>query len=165
MRVYVIRHANPESTDYDDDPDPGISDEGTEAATALGQWMTENDQIPTVLYASPMTRTQETAEAIASAIEEAGYAKPDVKTDARIGPQMSIKALIVELADDKSMSRVGIVSHHEAITAGLRVLDKPTHPDPFAQAELRIYKVKRKNAEWKEKERVVPSDLGGIDHY
>lgn len=165
MRVYVIRHAEPESSDYDEDPDPGLTGEGEGAARAVGEWMARQEEIPTVLYTSPMSRTQETAEAIAQAIEDAGFAKPEIVVDVGIGPKMSIKGLIEQVAGDDSLTRVGIVSHHESITAGLRVLDRPDHPDPLAQAELRIYRVKRKDGAWKEKKRVLPSDLEGLDHY
>src|ERR1700677_1481821 len=102
--------------------------------------MAEKDEIPTVLIASPKLRTQETAQAIASAIEDAGFAKPEIQTDVSIGPHMSIRSTLQSVASDKAMVRVGIVSHHETIAAGLRVLDRPDHPDPWAQGEMRILK-------------------------
>lgn len=166
MRMYLIRHAEPEDGDYDED-DPGITKDGRKAAQALGQWMADKDEIPTVLFASPRMRTQETAEALAQAIEDAGFVRPAIKTDVSIGPSMSIKGLVEQVAPDESMIRVGIVSHHESIEHGLRVLNLEPwiHLDIFAMCECRIMKIKRKDGTWKEHRRIAPSDLGGVDMY
>jgi hypothetical protein len=81
--------------------------------------------------------------------------------------QPRVKKLVEQVAQDKSMTRVGIVSHHESIEHGLRVmnLEPWIHFDMFAQCELRIIRVKRKNLVWDEHRRVMPSDLGGRDKY
>lgn len=167
MRLYLIRHSVPEQNDPDDDEDPELSDEGKEIAAALGQWMIDKEEIPTVLIASPRMRTQETAAIVADTIEGGGFARPDIQTDSSIGPHMSIKGAVEKIAADKAMVRVGIVSHHESLEHGLRVLDREpyVHLDIFAQGELRIVKVRRKTGEWKEHRRVQPSDLGLDDHY
>ena len=168
MRIYVIRHAEPEDGgDYEDNDDPSLTDDGKDAATALGKWMADKEEIPTVLYASPKTRTQETAEAISQAIGDAGFAAPEVVTDVSIGPHMSIKGLVERVKDDDAQVRVGIVSHHESIEHGLRVLNLEPwiHLDILAMCECRILKVKRKSGEWEEHRRVSPSDLGGVDMY
>lgn len=167
MRVYVIRHAMPEPVEEDEEIDPELTKEGRDQATALGDWMVDKEEIPTILIASPSLRTQETAQLIADAIEAGGFTPPDVLTDVGIGPHMSIKAAVEKAASDKAMVRVGIVSHHESIEHGLRVLNREpwVHLDMYAQCELRIIKVDREDGTWKEHRRIAPSDIGGQDHY
>lgn len=163
MRVYAIRHSVPEDDDYSVDEDPGLTDEGRKLVEKLAEWMLDNDEVPSILFASPMQRAQETAEILR---DKLGIL-PKVETDITIGPEMSVRGLIKRAAGDEDMVRVGIVSHHETIQHGLRDLnrDPPVHLDPMAQAELRILKVDRDDATWKERQRVLPSDLGGTDHY
>jgi|SRR6185312_7273274 len=167
MRIYVVRHSHPADADYDEDGDPDLDEEGVEIASALGAWMVEHEEIPTVIYASPMTRTTRTAELLRDAIAEGGFAAPEIVPDAGIGPHMSIKGLLEKVAADEASSRVAVVSHHESIEHGLRVLneDPTVHHDVFAEGELRILRVKRKNAKWEERKRVAPSDLGLYDNY
>jgi phosphohistidine phosphatase SixA len=165
MRVFLVRHGVPEEGDYDVDDDPSLSDEGQEIVEAIAAWMIDEDEVPNVIIASPMSRTQETADILRDAFTKAGYVIPAVKSDVSIGPKMSIKGLIQSIAKDDDMTRVMLVSHHETIASGMRVLDRPDHPDPMAMGELRILKVKRDDGSWKEKERVLPSDVGQSDHY
>jgi phosphohistidine phosphatase SixA len=169
MRIYLVRHSVPE-TDPDDigtktgnpDFDPPLTDIGREYAQTLAQWMLDKDETPNIIFASPKLRTQETAEIIREAI---GLSSVDTKHS--IGPQMSIKKLVEKVAGDKSFTRVAIVSHHESIEHGLRVLNREpwVHLDMFAQCELRIMKVDRNKFTWDEHRRIVPSDLGGRDYY
>lgn len=168
MRVYLVRHSVPEDDgDEVDDDDPELSKEGIAIATALGQWMVDKEEVPTIFYASPCVRTQQTAEILRDTIEEGGFAAPPVVTDVSVGPAMSVKGLIEKAAADASMVRVGIVSHHESLEHGLRVLGRApyVHLDIFAKGELRIVKVDRSDGSWKEHRRIAPSDLGGFDHY
>lgn len=163
MRIYLIRHSAPEDVSGDDDDDPSLSDEGRKIAEALADWMRDKDEIPTILYASPMQRTQETAAILKDKLD----IMPRVATDLSIGPHMSIRSLVKRVSEDKSQVRVGIVSHHESMEHGLRELNRDpwVHLDIFAQGECRIMKVDRKDGSWKEHNRVLPSDLGGSDHY
>lgn len=168
MRLYLVRHSVPDDgSPEEDDDDPALTDEGRIIAEAVGQWMVDNDEVPSVLIASPTMRTQETAEAIQKTIREAGLSEPDILTDASIGPHMSIRGSVLKLANDRGMKRAAIVSHHESIEHGLRVLNLEPwiHLDIFAQGELRILKVDRDDGSWTEKTRVSPSDLALDDHY
>jgi phosphohistidine phosphatase SixA len=167
MRVYVVRHATPEDNDYELEPDPELDKEGRKQAKALAAWMVDKEEIPTVLLTSPAARTQQTAKIIAEEIAAGGFAAPEIVTDVSLGPEMSIKAAVERAAADKSMVRVGIVSHHESIEHGMRVLNLEPwiHFDMMAQCELRILKVDRKDFTWKEHRRIAPSDIGGNDRY
>jgi phosphohistidine phosphatase len=175
VRFYIIRHAQREpSEDFAaseaGDPEAEITPEGKLTATAVGEWMADKEELPTVIYASPAVRTQQTAGLIADAIEDAGFVKPEVETDVGIGPNMSIRALIQKLIADRSNVRVAIVSHHESIMAGLNALSIDNDGvkreiDAYASGEVRVLKVKRKNGDWEEHTRVRPSDMGFGDYY
>lgn len=163
MRLYLIRHSQPEPNEEEGGAaDPALTDDGREYVENLAQWMLDKDEVPNILFASPALRTQETAEILRDA-----FGLPSVETKQSIGPQMSIKKLVEKVAQDKSMTRVAIVSHHESIEHGLRVLNLEPwiHLDIFAQGELRIIRVKRQKLTWEEHRRVLPSDLGGRDNY
>lgn len=166
MRAYIVRHSVPEPAAPDDDdpraPDPPLTDEGRAIVKALAAWMLEQGEVPNFVVSSPALRTQETAEILR---DELGLAA--VRAVASIGPRTSIRSLMLELAGKDDATRVLIVSHHESIGHGLVQLndDPAAHWDMFAQGELRILKIRRKDGSWKEKKRVLPSELGGIDHY
>ena len=149
----MIRHAPREASDdfaasEEGDPEAEITPEGKLIATAMGEWMADKEEIPTVIYASPVLRTQMTASLIAEAIADAGFVKPEIETDEGIGPYMSIRALVLKLLADKASVRVAIVSHHESIMIGLNALSidnegKKKEIDVYASGEVRILKIKR----------------------
>ena len=176
MKVFLVRHSVREKPDdfveaEDGDPEAELTDEGEEIATALGEWMAENDEIPSVLVISPTVRAQQTADLICAAIKEAGFVPPTVKVDVGIGPGQSIRGLVLSLGGDDDARGVGIVSHRAPIVNGLKALDvdnkEQRKVDNPAMGELRILKVKRKSGAWEEKKRVRPSDLvrGFTDTY
>lgn len=166
MRIYLVRHSVPDddgsiphaSPDYD----PPLTDDGREYAKNLAKWMLETGEVPNYIFASPKLRTQETAEILRDA-----FGMPEVVLKGSISSNMSIKKLVTKVAQDKSFTRVMIVSHHETLENGIRVLnlDPTIHHDIFAQAELRIFKIDRDSLSMEEHLRVVPSELGGQDKY
>lgn len=174
MKLYVIRHGVRETPDdfteaEEGDPEAGLTPEGEEIAKSVGGWMADNDEIPSLIIASPTVRTQQTAEHIADTIEAAGFIPPKVKTDVTVGPYQSIRGLVQQLAGDKSQKSVAIVGHKESIVNGLKALNidngDDAKVDAPAMGELRVLKVKRGSQRWEEKQRVRPSDLGHSDHY
>lgn len=163
MRFFIVRHGEPEDGgDYEVDDDPDLTKEGRKTVEALGEWMLSKDEVPSIIYASPLSRTQETADILKDCFGSAA-----VKTDVSIGPHASLRGLILKCAADKSMTRVMIVSHHESIANGLRELngDPFRHLDQMAEGELRIIKVDRDDGTWEEHRRMLPSDLNYTDHY
>lgn len=168
MRLYLVRHGQPEDgvgegeSDYEENPDPPITAKAEAQVADLARWMIDKDEVPNVIIASPMLRTQQTAEILRDA-----FGLPGIETKGSIGPNDSIRKMVVKVAQDASMTRVMMVSHHETIAHGLRVLNLEPwiHFDMFAQGELRILKVDRGDLTWKEHRRVMPSDLGHADHY
>ena len=166
MKLYVVRHSLP---DYGDDPenppeDPALAPDGREYVTALAQWMLDTEEIPNSFLVSPKLRCQETAEILRDAL---GLPEAAVQTKASMDSDMSIRKMVLKVCGDKALTRVAIVAHHESIEHGLRVLNlEPwAHLDMFAMGELRVIKVARKDGTWKTHSRVLPSDLGGRDHY
>lgn len=165
MKLYVLRHALPEDgdgEDYEANPDPPLSDDGREHATALAQWMLETEVVPNFIWSSPKLRCQETAEIVRDVL-----GLPQVETKGSMGSDMSIRKMVLKACGDKAVTRLLIVSHHESIEHGLRVLNLEPwiHLDVFAMSELRQYRVDRKDGTWEEHMRMLPSDLGGQDHY
>ena len=165
MKLFVVRHSVPEGgDDYAEDPDPPLSKEGREIAAALGKWMLEAEVLPNFIWVSPKLRTQETAEIIRDAI---GLPDEFVEIKGSMDSDMSIRKMVLKAARDKGVTRLMIVSHHESIEHGLRVLNLEPwiHLDMFAQGELRQLEVDREDGTWKEHLRMMPSDLGMKDHY
>ena len=171
MKLFIARHAPREpSEDFTDaeegDPEADITDEGRLIATGMGEHLAEQGEIPSVIYASETVRAQQTAELIAEAIKDAGYDPPEVKVDFSIGPQMSIRGLVLKLGADGAKKAM-IVSHQQTIRTGLQALNvdngEGEKPDPHAAGEVRVYDVKRKSGKWSERSRVRPSDIGFPD--
>jgi phosphohistidine phosphatase SixA len=167
VRLYLVRHGIPENSDYsgangEAADDPGLSDKGRAIVEALAQWMLDKNEVPNAILASPTLRTQETAEILRDA-----FGLPNVETKGSMGPDSSIRKMVLKITQDPSYTRTMLVSHHETIAHGLRVLNlEPwAHFDQFAEGEMRIVKVKRKSGEWKEHRRIMPSDLGFRDGY
>ena len=174
MKLYLLRHSVREvpedfSEAEEGDPEADLTPEGEEIASAMGQWMADNEEIPTRLIVSPTVRAHQTAEHIADAIGHAGFVPPEIVQDVSIGPQQSIRGLVQKLAADKSQKGVGIVSHRASIVNGLKALNVDNGDDGKvdspAMGEMRIVKVKRGSGRWEEKQRVRPSDLGHPDTY
>lgn len=165
MKIFVVRHSVPEDGgDYEEDPDPPLSKQGREIAKALGKWMVEAEVLPNFIWVSPKLRTQETAEIIRDAI---GLPEEAVEVKGSMDADMSIRKMVLKAAGDKSVTRLMIVSHHESIEHGLRVLNRDpwVHLDVMAMGELRQLEVAREDGSWDEHLRLLPSDLGGKDHY
>ena len=168
MKLFLLRHSVPDYGDWDGvditqkPDDPPLSDEGVEYVENLAKWMLDTETIPNVIWASPRLRTQQTAEIVRDAL-----GLPSVDTRGSMGSDMSIRKMVLKACGDKSLTRVMLVSHHESIAQGLVALNQAaeSHADKFAMAELRMYRVARKDGTWEEHLRLPPSDLGGWDRY
>lgn len=174
MKLYLMRHAPREPVgDFADaklgDPEAPLTDEGELVATGMGEWLAQNDYVPTLIVAATSVRTQQTADLVVAALKDAGFDPPDVKNDVTIESFQSIRGLVLKLAGDATKKRVMLISHHETIRFGLKALqvDNQTAEDidAFAMGEIRCVGVKRKNGQWDEVWRVRPSDLGFVDVY
>ena len=168
MKILLMRHGD--AGDYlgKEGKDPSnlkreLTDDGIDAVTNLGNWMSDpkRNLVPNSISCSPVVRGVQTAK-ILSGIFGVKYA---VEQNLEISKPMEM--FIKKCAADPSVKRPLIISHSDNINPGLRRLNNldETDYDPIAKAELRILRVDRKDATWKELQRVMPSDIGGTDIY
>lgn len=174
MKIYLCRHAyageylaQAEKVSFKHDPKDmarPLEPEGIAAATALGQWLTDNDEAPTRILHSPVKRAKQTAQILGRSLG----IKPEENPNLSIlkPAEMVIKAL----AADKSQKRVVIVAHSDNIPPALRALNWLSGADkyavdPYAMAEMRILDIDRDSLTWSERGRVLPSDIGQDDFY
>ena len=62
MKLILIRHAKSGWDDpFADDHERALTNRGIRAAAAIGDWLRDQNHIPTHIYASDATRTQQTA--------------------------------------------------------------------------------------------------------
>ncbi len=169
MKLFLLRHSVPDYGDWDGAPatkpdDPPLSSKGEQYVEDLARWMLDTETIPNLIWVSPKLRTQQTAEIVRATL---GLPEEVVAIKGSIDSNMSVRKLVLKAAGDKSVTRLLIVSHHESIAHGLRVLnlDPAPHLDMFAMGELRQYRVDRKAGTWEEHLRMPPSDLGNSDNY
>ena len=179
MRVYAIRHADAGNyigkSQVDEfmhnpaDLARKLMPEGVEMAQNLAQWMVANDEVPTLILYSPVVRASQTAKVMKAAFAAAGVTVPaKVEQNLEISKpwEMTVKAV----AADPSKKRVALVSHSDNMIPGLRALNYYSGADkfavdPIAKCEMRILKVDRGTFNWKERARIMPSDLGSYDAY
>lgn len=170
MRIYVVRHGyagnyiGQKVEKRPEDLKRKLQPDGIEAVSLLADWLVSNDEAPTVIFASPVTRADQTAQILAKGIF--GDAKK-YTSDQNLEIGKPIEMVIAALLRDPSMSRPLIVSHSDTIPPALRRMNglDSDDVDPIAMSELRILKVGRSSGQWKEKKRVLPSDLGSTDYY
>jgi broad specificity phosphatase PhoE len=90
-RIYLVRHAKAAAR-FDEDPDPGLSDEGKETAVDLALDFEKLGPLP--IYTSPMERARETALPLANRwglVPEVSAAFSEIPTPPEIAEQ-GIKA-------------------------------------------------------------------------
>jgi phosphohistidine phosphatase SixA len=167
VRIYCIRHAYAGETIVDDiaaDNARVLMPEGIDTANALGAWMVANDEVPSLILHSPLSRAAQTAKLLA---RQTGAPKVE---ELNLGIDKPWEMVVKKLARDEDMRRVALIAHIDNIMPGLRALNflsgaDKYDVDPIAKGELRILKIDRDTAMWTEKQRVLPSDLGGVDYY
>jgi phosphohistidine phosphatase SixA len=159
MRLYIIRHGNAGvmrgKSGSPEDLVRKLTPDGREAVRAVAEWMKKKDEMPARILHSPAVRATETAKIVSSVVKVA--CEPCVN----LHPHKPAEMLIRQLAVNGDR-RVLLVGHKDNIEPGLANLNMIDDDDimPFAQGELRIFKVDREDVTWKEKFSVTPSDLG-----
>ena len=124
MKLILIRHAKSGWDDpFADDHERTLTDRGNRAAAAIGAWLTAQGHLPTHIYCSDATRTQQTAETIMAHLAPAPllslhpslyHASPDT---------------IAALIQRKPQESLAIIGHNPGIAMlahGL-LLDRPDH--------------------------------------
>jgi phosphohistidine phosphatase SixA len=166
VRLFVVRHGEAGTALEDErlgaDLKRPLDPDGRAHVEALGQWMKDNDSVPTVIYHSPAARTRQTAQILGK------ITGAKLKADDTLQWGNSIRGVVKKVAADPKKKRVCIVSHHDCIRTGLRALNYVNggRVDPIAKAEMRELKIDRDAAAgktqdpvWEETNRVLPSDI------
>lgn len=175
MRVYIIRHGyagdyiGKEGGASQWQRDPAdlarvLLADGIDAITSLGQWMADNDEVPSLILHSPVQRAKQSAKILARVT---GAPKREEMT---LEISKPLEMVVKKLAADPDAKRVALIAHTDNILPALRALNYLSGPDkfavdPIAMGELRVLKVDRSTSMWTEKQRVLPSDLGQADYY
>lgn len=140
-----------------------LQQDGLDAIDALIAWMSDpsRDAVPNSVTTSPLTRAMQTGQRIAKAFGLKAV------VDQNLDPGKPMEMLIKRYASDPTVKRPLIVAHSDNINPGLRRLNAldETEYDPIAMCELRWLVLDRDDCTWAEKQRVLPSDLGGTDYY
>ena len=163
MKLYVMRHGDAGNwfgeANTPEDRKRKLSSLGRNSARAVAKWMKDNGEEPSRVFHSPVPRAKETAEIVAGAFGL--KAEENENLDIEQHPD----GLIRQLAADESQKRVLIVGHRDSLgpaLANLNFLDRED-VDRIARGELRVLRVDRKTAAWKEKGRVTPAELGAVE--
>lgn len=174
MRIYAIRHGwagdyigKDQSANFVHNPDDlarVLLPEGIDSAKLLAGWMRDNDEIPNLILYSPVMRAKQTGRILGRELGVKAVEEPNLEISKPW--EMVVKCV----AKDDSMKRIALVSHRDNIEPGLRALNFLSGADkflvdPICMAECRVLKVDRESFTWDEKQRVLPSDLGGTDYY
>lgn len=165
MKIFLVRHSEAGETyhaPWQEDPDPSLTAEGRELASAMSNHLYESGEKPTAVYTSLLARTRQTGKIFAAkfglgpVIQESGFG-PAAHRGAALG--VTLKTLAKQ--DDPKLKKILIVSHHDAIQQGLAPLNgiSPTEIDIFCKCEIRIYDLDRKDGTWEEISRCLPSDV------
>ena len=125
-QLYIIRHAQPQQgtgIPYDRVPGPPLSDVGREDANAAGLYLSQCGL--QVLYASPLDRTQETANAIAGKAGQRVITEEDLaehRSDETFDSVMARSRNILARVETEPVEVAGFVTHGSSIKAFLQIL-------------------------------------------
>lgn len=117
MIVYIIRHGQAENqSDSGRDADRNLTELGREQAGAISQYLARPDtQTPTRVFASPYTRTRQTAGAIWKALDH-----PE-QIDDRLAATRSVSDLL-SVIPDMDLPAIAMVSHNPIVSRAVDVL-------------------------------------------
>ena len=127
--LYLMRHAKSDWSGSDNsDFDRPINARGERSATAIGQWLADNNHIPQHIISSSAIRAKQTTEIMAATFAEASPEKIIYEQDLYLA---SVKTLLQFIETHKTaLNSLMIVAHNpgmEELVAYL--LSKPTRPD------------------------------------
>lgn len=111
MKLYVIRHAKAEEQSVwskkntTDDTRP-LVEKGQKDARMMGEWLMSNDIAIEKIYASPLTRAQQTASLIA---DQLGIDK--ITTLELLRPEKSFSEFTQWISKQPESSRLAVVGH------------------------------------------------------
>ncbi len=109
MRLYLIRHAEAEGSDDDlPDHDRPLTSDGQQQARALGVWLAQRGERPSLLHCSSARRALETARGILSELPRG--ALPNASRDLYLASTQQLLELVREAPSDRAS--LWIVGHN-----------------------------------------------------
>ena len=134
IELYLIRHgvAEERGEAWPDDSKRPLTQDGTsklrKAARALGRLGVALD----VIVASPLVRTRQTAEIIASGLDP----HPHIVTAESLTPGSTVAAVLSDLEKHAKRGRIGLVGHEPGIGELAARLIGARHPIPFKKGAV-----------------------------
>lgn len=159
MKLYVGRHsfAGAFSNDPKIERERPLKPLGVEMANAAADGMIESDEIPNVIFTSPLERAKQTADIYGKRM------RVPVNVIDDLAPQRPLEDRILELMGHKEIKRVMLVGHHDNTTPAFTNFKSDETWDPLKMAEVRRLRIDRKSGEWSTRWRQLPSELGYRD--
>ena len=147
-------------------PDPTIErnrpllPEGVAMVKAVANAMGASDEIPNVIFCSPLVRATMTADIVGKLLGV------QVNVVGDLSPNRPLDEGILSLIGrrDEAIKRVMIVGHVDNTTPAMRAFGGDQKWKSLVMAECRRVNISRKDGSWKLKWCVAPSDLGLKDY-
>ncbi len=96
MRLWLMRHGEAADPDqFQHDEDRPLTERGRRQVAAVATWLAGRTPLPQVIWHSPLTRTQQTAETMVAAWSTGGA----VREEPLLAPGMRLSTLLKSLAD------------------------------------------------------------------
>jgi phosphohistidine phosphatase SixA len=171
LKIYVMRHSDAGAfipNDPKAERERGLTKIGVKLATAVAKKMIATNNIPKVIFASPLERTKQTADLVGSIL------KIQVNLIDDLAPNRPLEDRLLELIAHKQVRRVMVVCHSDNTGPAFNnfggdmgdwAIDGDESGDwpVLMKAELRKLRVDRDSGSWDCLWRLLPSDLGFQD--
>lgn len=153
--MIVARHAwaGPANADPRKERERPLTPEGQATALAMAKALKATGEKPRVIFCSPLQRTTETADIFGKAL---GIA---VNVVGDLSPDRPLEEGILQLIGHGEVKRIMLICHVDNTTPGFSNFG-PDKWDDLVMCEIRGIKIDRKSGQWKERFRILPSDLG-----
>ena len=126
MLIYIIRHGKAQDTSESGlDRDRALRNKGHKQAQAIGTYLSEREDGPVFVLASPYLRAQETAKWIWEAMEQ------DEQTDDRLSAERGLSDALDVLIDLQGADSVAIVGHNPTCERLVGLLTQGLNPNPM----------------------------------
>lgn len=152
----IMRHTYAGEAILDDttaDDARKILPDGRDQLQRLAEWLDANSLIPAAIYVSPIMRTKQSGKFIADYFGMTCMELPGLRKGDAGSPT------IRKLIQNPKVRKPLLVTHDHVIMKALSDLNGGDTVDTPACAELRILKIDRDSGAWKEKTRIMQSDL------
>jgi phosphohistidine phosphatase len=134
IELYLIRHgvAEERGEEWPDDMKRPLSPEGVSKLRKAARALSRLDVRIDVILTSPLVRTRQTAEVIASGLAP----HPHIVTADSLAPDGSAAAVVADLEKHAKRGRVALVGHEPGIGELAARLIGSRHPIPFKKGAI-----------------------------